>query len=380
MKILHTGDWHLGKRFYNISLEEDFEFIIDQVKTAIVEKNPETIILAGDIYDRAAPPKEAMTLFNSFCEFVKSSGKNLIIIAGNHDSRALIEGLGTLAPSNTFLVRGKLTKDEKPIILEDKHGKVAISGLPFAYEYEAKDVFDDPEINTPEDVIKAQINSAKKYVKKEMRWVVVAHTFVGSSVKETEGERPISFVGGVENVSHEVFEGVDYVALGHIHKPQKIKKDTIRYAGAPLAFGFDEHEEKSMTFIEMGKKGDVIIETLPFKPIRRPRTIEGKMSDLLKEGNETDDFIQIILTDDKHQSDAMRKLQNVYKNAVSLSYKKDERVRSFTEADIPSIEGAEPLDVISSFLHFSRDVGPDEKETDLIQEKIKVINEESTLT
>ena len=380
MKILHTGDWHLGKRFYNISLEEDFEFIIDQVKTAIIEKNPDTIILAGDIYDRAAPPKEAMTLFNSFCEFVKSSGKNLIIIAGNHDSRALIEGLGTLAPSNTFLVRGKLTNDEKPIILEDEHGIMAISGLPFAYEYEAKDVFNDPEINTPEDVIKAQINSAKKYVKKEMRWVVVAHTFVGSSVKETEGERPISFVGGVENVSHEVFEGVDYVALGHIHKPQKIKKDTIRYAGAPLAFGFDEHEEKSMTFIEMGKKGDVIIETLPFKPIRRPRTIEGKMSDLLKEGNETDDFIQIILTDDKHQSDAMRKLQNVYKNAVSLSYKKDERVRSFTEADIPSIEGAEPLDVISSFLHFSRDVGPDEKETDLIQEKIKVINEESTLT
>ena len=135
-----------------------------------------------------------------------------------------------------------------------------------------------------------------------------------------------------------------------------------------------------MTFIEMGKKGDVIIETLPFKPIRRPRTIEGKMSDLLKEGNQTDDFIQIILTDDKHQSDAMRKLQNVYKNAVSLSYKKDERVRSFTEADIPSIEGAEPLDVISSFLHFSRDAGPDEKETELIQEKIKVINEESTLT
>ena len=171
MKILHTGDWHLGKRFYNISLEEDFEFIVDQVKTAIVEKNPDTIILAGDIYDRAAPPKEAMTLFNSFCEFVKSSGKNLIIIAGNHDSRALIEGLGTLAPSNTFLVRGKLTNDEKPIILEDEHGKVAISGLPFAYEYEAKDVFDDPEINTPEDVIKAQINCTKKYIEKDMRWV-----------------------------------------------------------------------------------------------------------------------------------------------------------------------------------------------------------------
>ncbi len=259
MRILHTGDWHLGKRFYNISLENDFKFIVEQVKKVIVKKNPDTIILAGDIYDRAAPPKEAMTLFNSFCEFVKSSGKNLIIIAGNHDSRALIEGLGTLAPSNTFLVRGKLTNDEKPIILEDENGKVAISGLPFAYEYEAKDVFDDPEINTPEDVIKAQINSTKKYIEKDMRWIVVAHTFVGSSVKETQGERPISFVGGVENVSHELFEGADYVALGHIHKPQKIKKDTIRYAGAPLAFGFDEHEEKSMALIDLGKKGDVLI-------------------------------------------------------------------------------------------------------------------------
>ena len=377
MKILHTGDWHLGKRFYNISLEEDFEFIVDQVKTAIVEKNPDTIILAGDIYDRAAPPKEAMTLFNSFCEFVKSSGKNLIIIAGNHDSRALIEGLGTLAPSNTFLVRGKLTNDEKPIILEDEHGKVAISGLPFAYEYEAKDVFDDPEINTPEDVIKAQINSTKKYIEKDMRWVVVAHTFVGSSAKETQGERPISFVGGVENVSHELFEGADYVALGHIHKPQKIKKDTIRYAGAPLAFGFDEHEEKSMALIDLGKKGDVLIETIPFKPKRKVRTIEGKLSDLLKEENQTDDFIQIVLTDDKTQLDAMKKLQDVYKNAVSLTYKKDENILSIDDADIPSIEGAEPLDVISSFLHFTRDVGPDEKETDLIQVKIKEINEES---
>ena len=273
MKILHTGDWHLGKRFYNISLEEDFKFIVDQVKTAMVEKNPDTIILAGDIYDRAAPPKEAMTLFNSFCEFVKSSGKNLIIIAGNHDSRALIEGLGTLAPSNTFLVRGKLTNDEKPIILEDEHGKVAISGLPFAYEYEAKDVFDDPEINTPEDVIKAQINSTKKYIEEDMRWVVVAHTFVGSSVKETQGERPISFVGGVENVSHELFEGADYVALGHIHKPQKIKKDTIRYAGAPLAFGFDEYEEKSMTSPICKRRRSSL---KPFlKPKRKVRTIEG---------------------------------------------------------------------------------------------------------
>ena len=318
-----------------------------------------------------------MTLFNSFCEFVKSSGKNLIIIAGNHDSRALIEGLGTLAPSDTFLVRGKLTNDEKPIILEDEHGKVAISGLPFAYEYEAKDVFDDPEINTPEDVIKAQINSTKKYIEKDMRWVVVAHTFVGSSVKETQGERPISFVGGVENVSHELFEGADYVALGHIHKPQKIKKDTIRYAGAPLAFGFDEHEEKSMALIDLGKKGDVLIETIPFKPKRKVRTIEGKLSDLLKEENQTDDFIQIVLTDDKTQLDAMKKLQDVYKNAVSLTYKKDENILSIDDADIPSIEGAKPLDVISSFLHFTRDVGPDEEETDLIQLKIKEINEES---
>ena len=111
-------------------------------------------------------------------------------------------------------------------------------------EYEAKDVFNDPEIQTPEDIVKAQVNSAKKHITQDMRWVVVAHTFVGSSAKETEGERPISFVGGVENVSHEVFVGADYVALGHIHKPQKIKRDTIRYAGAPLAFGFDEQEEK----------------------------------------------------------------------------------------------------------------------------------------
>ena len=98
MRILHTGDWHLGKRFYNISLEEDFEFIIDQVKTAIIDKNPDTIILAGDIYDRAAPPKEAMTLFNSFCEFVKSSGKNLIIIAGNHDLACINRGTGYTSP------------------------------------------------------------------------------------------------------------------------------------------------------------------------------------------------------------------------------------------------------------------------------------------
>ena len=376
MKILHTGDWHLGKRFYNVSLEEDFEFIIEQVKSVITNKNPDTIILAGDIFDRASPPKEAITLFNNFCEFVKSSSKNLIIIAGNHDSRALIESFGILAPSDTFLVRGKLSEDEKPLILKDQYGEVAISGLPFSYEYEAKDVFNDSEIQTPEDVIKAQINSAKQHINEEMRWVVVAHTFVGSSVKETQGERPISFVGGVENVSHEVFEGADYVALGHIHKPQKIKRDTIRYAGAPLAFGFDEHEEKSMAVIDLGKKGEVSIETIPFEPKRKVRTIEGKLYELLKSENETDDFIQIILTDEKTQLDAMKKLQDIYKNAVSLGYKKDEKIFGFNETDIPSIEGAEPLDVISSFLNFTHGVGPNPQETELIRAKIKEINEE----
>jgi exonuclease SbcD len=355
MRILHTSDWHLGRQFHGLSLDDDHEHILVQILAVIDDERPDVVIIAGDIFDRANPPQSAITRLSQFLTTARAaSDAAIVIIAGNHDSAAQIGAMGVLADGGAAIVRGPLDEDERPLVVSDAHGPVAISALPFAFEYAARLCFDDDGIGCPADVIRAQLASARKHVAEGMRWVVVAHAFVDGAAT-SESERPLTrMVGGIETVSAAAFEGAHYVALGHLHRPQPVGLDHIRYSGAPLAFGFDEEgQQKSVSLIDLAADGTVTVSEVPLRPLRQVRTIRGKLLELLAATEVSNDIVRVVLTDDTPQIDPMKRIRAFYPNAVQLSYERNERpVELRLEEQRAAID--DPQALSSAFLDFIR--------------------------
>lgn len=366
MRILHTADLHLGRQFHGISLEEDHAAILEQILDAITTHRPDVFIIAGDIFDRAAPPASSVRQFNNFLRRVASeTDAAVVMIAGNHDSGDRIGSMSVMTDARRALIRGALLAEEVPLILNDASGPVAFSALPFAYEFAARDCFGDETIAIPEHVIRAQISSARRHVPDGARWVVVAHAFVEGGAT-SDAERPLARVGGIETVRHDTFDGAHYVALGHLHLPHHVGEPHIRYSGAPLAFGFDEAGgTKAMTLVDLDGDGAATITAIPFVPARGVRILRGKMEDLLS-GEPSDDFIKAVLTDEIPLIDPMKRLRERYPNACQIVYARDERA-----LEIKSLAGLQPAvhdpaQVIRDFLLQVRSEDPAEAELDLI--------------
>jgi len=355
MRILHTSDWHLGRQFHGLSLDDDHDHILVQTLAIIDDERPDVLIIAGDIFDRANPPQSAITRLSQFLTTVRATSDTAIVmIAGNHDSAAQIGAMGVLADGGAAIVRGPLDEDERPLVISHDHGPVAISALPFSFEYAARLCFEDDGISCPADVIRAQLASARKHVTDEMRWVVVAHAFVDGAAT-SESERPLTrMVGGIETVSAAAFEGAHYVALGHLHRPQPVGQNHIRYSGAPLAFGFDEEgQQKSVSLIDLAADGTARVTEVALKPLRQVRTIRGKLLELLAATEVSNDIVRVVLTDDTPQIDPMKRIRAFYPNAVQLSYERNERplAQSFEEQRA-AID--DPQTLSSAFLDFIR--------------------------
>ncbi|MEH6695006.1 MAG: exonuclease SbcCD subunit D C-terminal domain-containing protein [Hyphomonas sp.] len=350
MKLLHTSDLHLGRQFNGTSLEEDHAVALDQIVEAVKANSVDALIIAGDVFDRASPPQGAVRQFNGFLQRVKTETDAAVaMIAGNHDSGDRIDLSAIAADRSRWLIRGAISSEEAPLLLSDQHGTVAISALPFAYEYAARECFESESIDTPEDVLVAQVAAARAQIPESTRWVIVAHAFVtGGSVSDSE--RSLTRVGGIETVRTSAFDGAHYVALGHLHRPQSVGAEHIRYSGSPLAFGFDEADsEKSMSLIELDAAGQASVEVLPFKPVRRARVLRGKHAELLL-SDPSGDFIKAVLTDDAPVIDGMKRLREVFPNACELVYSRDGRPLEVKSADGQSVAAAEPVDVVRSFL------------------------------
>ncbi len=350
MKLLHTSDLHLGRQFSGIPLDEDHAAVLDQIVEAVKANHVDVLIIAGDVFDRASPPKSAVRQFNGFLQRVRTETDAAVaMIAGNHDSGDRIDVSAITADRSRWLIRGAISADETPLLLTDEHGLVAISALPFAYEYAARECFESEAINTPEDVLRSQVEVARAKVPEGARWIIVAHAFVtGGSVSESE--RSLTRVGGIETVNSAVFEGAHYVALGHLHRPQSVGAQHVRYSGSPLAFGFDEADaQKSMSLVQLDAAGQVSVEVLPFTPIRRARVLRGKHAELLL-ADPSSDFVKAVLTDDTPVIDGMKRLRGAFPNVCELIYARDERPREKKPADGIAVAAAEPVEVVRNFL------------------------------
>lgn len=376
MKILHTSDLHLGRQFNGIPLDEDHAIILEQIAEAVTEHDVDALIIAGDIFDRASPPASAVRQFNGFLNTIaQNTEAAVIMIAGNHDSGDRIASMSIMTNKSRALIRGDISADEKPLILEDDFGPVAFSGLPFSYEYAARECFKDEALQSPEAVLSAQVTAARKHLPENARWVLIAHSFV-SGAQNSESERSLTRVGGIETVSPKTFNGAHYVALGHLHRPQCVGADHICYSGSPLAFGFDEAgAQKSMSIIDLDSEGMSKFERIPFKPLRDVRIIRGKHAELLLAEPSTD-FVKPILTDDMPVIDGMKRLRDIFPNACALAYERNEQS---PESQFPGSGPsplADPTDVVADFVQTIRTEPMSEVEGLIVSTALDHIQEE----
>lgn len=368
MKILHTADWHLGRSLRGVSLLEDQAHVLDQIFDAIVAKEVDVLVVAGDVYDKASPAEAAIKLYSDFIERVyESTNAAIVVIAGNHDSGQRLGAVTKLFDKGRILIRGPLERNEIPLILEDEHGPVAFSALPYGELYAARREFGDETLRTPEDVLKAQVEAARHHRPEGARWVIVAHAFV-TDCQPSESERRLS-VGTVEMVSQTIFDGADYVALGHLHHPQMAGGETVRYSGSPLAFGFDEADsQKSMTVFDLGADGAVTdLEQVSFEPMRRVREVRGTLGDLLAEAeaNPSDDFICAILLDEGALVEPLAQLRPFYPNILQTLRERKPDLAIATAGRAQS-KLDDPIGVIGEFVAFVRGEVPSAVETDVV--------------
>ncbi len=323
MRILHTADWHLGRIFNKQYLTEDQNFILQQLKESLEKSPPDVLIIAGDIYDRSIPPEEAINLLDSFLSHVVLKLKiPTIVLGGNHDGQERMNFGSKLMENAGLYVVGYPTIEPVQICIHDEHGPVYIYPLPYATPITCRDLFPEDEIKTHHDGLERLINAVWLIHPQGERSVVVSHAFVAGG-EESDSERLLG-VGGATVVSPQLFEGFDYVALGHLHRPQKVGKEHIRYSGSLLKYSFSETEHhKGMTVAELDAHGYRDHHEIHFSPLRDVRKIEGAFADLLEAGQaqSSEDYLQVTLLDRGAILDPLPRLREFYPNVLEVRRK-----------------------------------------------------------
>lgn len=357
MRLMHLADLHIGKKVNGYPMLEEQKYVLRRVLQMASEQSLDGMILAGDIYDKSVPAGEAVQVLDWFLTQVSAMGIPVYMVSGNHDSaERLCFGAKLLEKSGVHVASiydGKL----EPIVVEDAYGSLNIYLLPFVKpSYVRKALRESSEEDTLEDAIRTYDDAVAKVLEVAeidagARNLLVAHQFVTGA---TRCESEDVSVGGVDNISAELFADFDYVALGHIHGPQSMTRDTIRYAGTLLKYSFSECcHEKSVTIVEMKEKGNVVIETIPVKPLRDMRIVKGEYKTLMSPdfyaGQNQEDYLKVVLTDEQEVPEAMGKLRTVYPNIMVLEYD-NKRTRTVVTLDGAQIvEKKHPMEYFQEF-------------------------------
>ncbi len=349
MKLIHLSDLHLGKRVNEFSMLEDQAWILRDILKIIETEQPNGVILAGDIYDKTIPPAEAVTLLDHFLVELNRLSIPVFAISGNHDSpERLAFASRLLAGSGVYfapLYDGTVT----PVSLEDSWGRVNIYLLPFLKPAHVRRFYPEAEIQTYTQAMEAAISHMA--FNPNERNVLVTHQFVAGASRCDSEELSI---GGTDGVDVRVLAPFDYVALGHLHGPQWVGRQTVRYCGTPLKYSFSEaHHHKSVTITELMEKGKVEIRTVPLTPKRDMWEIRGTYEEVIvaqsRKGEKRQDYVHVTLTDEEEIPYAMDKLRVVYPNLMRLDY--DNR-RSRTAGQLEEMEEPgqrDPLALLGDF-------------------------------
>lgn len=371
MKLIHLSDLHIGKRVNEYSMLEDQAYILLKIRKIIEEEKPDAVLIAGDVYDKAVPSAEAVQLFDDFLCALAEKGQQVFAISGNHDSPERLAFGGRLMDISGIHMSPVYAGNVKPAVLSDAYGEVRIYMLPFIKPAHVRRYFPEEQIESYTDAVRVAIGQMQ--VDASVRNVIVTHQFV-TGAERSESEE-IS-VGGSDNVDASVFETFDYVALGHIHGPQRIGRETVRYCGTPLKYSFSEaHHQKSMTVVELKEKGDVTVRTVDLVPLRDMREIKGTYEELTSrsfyEGTKVDDYLHITLTDEEDIVGAADKLSVIYPNLMKLDYDNKRTRLNQSVGEAEQVEEKSPLELFSELYEKQNNQPMSKEQTAFMEELIE---------
>ena len=376
MKILHLSDLHFGKRLNNFSLLEDQIYVNQQIFQLAKNQKIDAVIIAGDIFDKSIPSADAVQLFDEFLNFWAELNLPIFIISGNHDSAERLSfGLNIFSHNNIY-ISPVYNGEIKSITLKDNYGNINFYLLPFLKPSMVRPFFPDEEIKSHTQALKIALKNLP--LNKDERNILIAHQFVtGAVVSDSEEIN----VGGLDNIDAHIFDDFDYVALGHIHTPQTILRDTIRYCGSLLKYSFSEaNQQKSATIIDITTKEQINITTFPIKPLHDMRKIKGSYAELTNRQNyintNTDDYIFATLTDEEDIPDAINRLRSIYPNIMQLEYD-NKRTRTNQIIDTSDINSLKtPIEFFNEFYQLQNNQGLNDAQMQIIQDLIDSIWEE----
>ena len=377
MKLFHLADLHIGKRVNEFSMIEDQKYILKRILDLAEEEKPDGIILAGDIYDKQITSAEAVQVFDEFITRLAGRAIPVFIISGNHDSAERLAFGGRLLNSRGIYLSPVYDGSVTKIPLKDQYGTVWIHLLPFIRPSTVRHVFEN------EADLVTDVQTAAETVIRHMeidlkdRNILVAHQFVtGASRCESEDVQ----VGGLDNIDAAVFTPFDYTALGHIHSPQNVGTDRVRYCGTPLKYSFSEvDQEKSITVVELEKKGTVRTSLLPLKPLRDMRKLRGTYLELTDRSFYRDmnreDYIQVTLTDEDDVPDGLQKLRVIYPNIMQLLYD-NQRTKTTQEVDAAqAVEKKTEIELFYEFYELQNNQPMTKQQKDFAEQLIREIKE-----
>lgn len=373
MKLIHLSDLHIGKRVNEVSMIEEQEYILKQILEAVDAEQPDAVLIAGDVYDKSVPSAEAVTLFDDFLCSLAQRKRQVFIISGNHDSAERLAFGGRLMEDKGIHLSPVYDGNITPITLTDEYGDVCFWLLPFLKPAHVKRFYPDEGIESYTDACRAAVK--KMGIDPAQRNVILAHQFVtGSATCDSE---EIS-VGGTDNVDRSVFADFDYVALGHIHGPQNIGSERIRYCGTPLKYSFSEAgHQKSITVVELGQKGHVALRTISLTPLHDMREIRGSYDEVTAktfyENTAVEDYLHITLTDEEDVPEAMARLRVIYPNLMKLTYD-NARTRSNAVIDgAVDVQKKSPLQLFGELYEQQNNQPMSEIQKDFMSELIESI-------
>lgn len=380
MKIIHTGDWHIGKIVHEYSMIEEQEYILKQFIKIVEEEKPHGVIIAGDIYDRSVAPIEAVELLDRVLRrIVLDMEIPILAVSGNHDSPERLSFGSGIMRSNNLYIEGVFNKDINKVILNDEYGIVNFYMLPYTDPAIVRNVYEDGSIRNHNQAMKAITERISSSLNRNERNVMITHGYVrgDEEPESSDSERPLS-IGGTDYADLEHFKDFNYVALGHLHAPQKVGSKKVRYSGSLLKYSFSEvKQKKSITIVNMDSAGDITIGEREIKPRKDMRELVGDLKSLLDpavyKDTELDHFYRVMLTDKGDLVDPMGKLRSVYPNVLQIMMK--ERLKETIPARTAAEKGYRSKSKLQLFKEFYSNINDVELGADDIEIIEKVIEE-----
>ncbi len=367
MKIFHLSDLHIGKMVHEYNMLEDQEYVLEQVLNLVDEYKPEVVIIAGDVYDKSIPSAEAVKAFDKFLTRLSNKKVAIFIVSGNHDSSERLNFASSLLTSNNVYLKGTFNEHIMKKTLTDEHGNVNFFLLPFIKPIDVREFYKEDKIESYHDAVKKVIEATE--INTAERNIIVAHQFITGAI---QSESEIN-VGALDNVDYTVFDDYDYVALGHLHRPQRVGRDTVRYCGTPVAYSFSEAKDvKSVTMITFGADKVPELTFLPLKPLHEMLDLKGTMEEIMKHAR-TEAYTRITLTDDDVIIDAIAKLKNIFPNLMTIRFKDRNTNASSGVQSAEIIAKKSELDLFCDFYEDQMGSKMNEDDIDYITQIIKSI-------